>query len=191
MADENAAHTRTDDSGHYDVIDLIREQLDAALVDKLKAEARSVEYLERVKRLQADIENLQKMTKREIENVTRLANERLIQKLLPILDSLQKAQGLGTENENMDAREMLVGISLLTREMLKLLEEEGLEKIDTRGALFDPNLHEAATYLDSTEYADGAIVEELRAGYRLRGQVVRPTMVVVAKRSSEADSKND
>lgn len=191
MADEKTDHAKADDSGRYDVIDLMREQLDAAIVDKLKAEARSVEYLERVKRLQADLENLQKMTKREIDYVTRLANERLIQKLLPILDSLQKAQGIGTENKNVDAAEMLVGMSLLTKEMLKALEEEGLEKIDTHGALFDPNLHEAASFVDSTEYPDGTIIEELRAGYRVRGRVIRPSMVVVARKSGRAESNAD
>jgi len=191
MADEKTAQAKANDSGRYDVIDLMREQLDSAIVDKLKAEARSVEYLERVKRLQADLENLQKMTKREIAYVTRLANEGLIQKLLPILDSLQKAQGIGTENRNVDATEMLVGISLLTKEMFKALEEEGLEKIDTHEALFDPNLHEAASFVDSTEYPDGTIVKELRAGYRVRGRVIRPSMVVVARKSGRAESNAD
>lgn len=181
---EESPSSKAEDSGSYDVIDVMREQLDAAVLDKLKAEAKAAEYLGRLQRLQADLENLQKMSRREIENVTKLANEKLIVRLLPVLDSLEKAQGMKENEKGLDPNEMLVGIGLLSKELKKILEEEGLEKIDTRGALFDPGLHEAVSFVESNEHQDGAIVEELRAGYRLGGRVIRPSMVVVARKET-------
>lgn len=181
---EESPSSKAEDSGSYDVIDLMREQLDAAVLDKLKAEAKAAEYLGRLQRLQADLENVQKMSRREIENVTKLANEKLIVRLLPVLDSLEKAQGMKENEKGLDLNEMLVGIGLLSKELKKILEEEGLEKIDTRGALFDPGLHEAVSFVESNEHQDGAIVEELRAGYRLGGRVIRPSMVVVARKET-------
>ncbi len=181
---EESPSSKAEDSGSYDVIDVMREQLDAAVLDKLKAEAKAAEYLGRLQRLQADLENVQKMSRREIENVTKLANEKLIVRLLPVLDSLEKAQGMKENEKGLDLNEMLVGIGLLSKELKKILEEEGLEKIDTRGALFDPGLHEAVSFVESNEHQDGAIVEELRAGYRLGGRVIRPSMVVVARKET-------
>lgn len=181
---EESPSSKAEDSGSYDVIDLMREQLDAAVLDKLKAEAKAAEYLGRLQRLQADLENVQKMSRREIENVTKLANEKLIVRLLPVLDSLEKAQGMKENEKGLDLNEMLVGIGLLSKELKKILEEEGLEKIDTRGALFDPGLHEAVSFVESNEHQDGAVVEELRAGYRLGGRVIRPSMVVVARKET-------
>jgi molecular chaperone GrpE len=165
-----------------DFFDQFRQEIARIEAEKAKAESESAETLDRLRRLQADLENLQKISKREAENVTRLANERLMVNLLPILDSLEKALSVKQSEGEVDVKEMLVGIGLLSKELMRVLKDEGLERIDTAGALFDPNLHEAASFVQSEEYPDEAIVEELRAGYRLRGRVIRPSMVVIARK---------
>lgn len=139
------------------------------------------EYLDTLRRLQAEFDNYRKrMTRLERESVAR-ATESLIERLLPVLDALDLAT-LHSDDDAFDStpdRQALVQIAALARDTLA---KEGLERIDAIGVPFDPNIHDAVVHLERDEGLDeqGVIVAEvLRAGYELKGKVVRPAMVQV------------
>lgn len=149
--------------------------------------ARSADYLNRLKYLQAELENLQKRTKREIEEIVERANERLISRLLVIVDDMEIAMNASLKIENCQA--VRSGFELVLKKIREILEDEGLDRIEAVGKQFDPSIHEAANQTPREDAPDGSVVEELRPGYMLKGKLLRPSIVVVAKNPKEHPSE--
>jgi len=148
--------------------------------------ARSADYLNRLKYLQAELENLQKRTKREIEEIVERANERLISRLLVIVDDMEIAMNASLKIEN--CRAVRSGFELVLKKIREILEDEGLDRIEAVGKQFDPSIHEAANQTPREDAPDGSVVEELRPGYMFKGKLLRPSIVVVAKNPKEHPS---
>jgi molecular chaperone GrpE len=149
--------------------------------DPLYAELRREreEYLELARRVQAEFENYRKRMTREQTQIVERATERLVEELLPVLDSFELAL------LNLEADERVQkGLELVYAELLGVLERAGLARIDPKGQEFDPNEHEAV--MEETRPADQpdgppVVTDIMRTGYRLKGRVLRPAMVKVAR----------
>ena len=159
----------------------LRKQLHEAVQRKADSEKKAAEYLDRLKRLQADMENIQKITKRQVEKVTSQASERLLLKLLPSLDALRQAVKIASSNDSLPRDEIAVGLKMLQEQLAEVLETEGLEEIPAEGSPLDPELHEVVSYVETDEKPENTVLEEVRKGYRLNGKVIRPSLVVVSK----------
>lgn len=149
----------------------------AELLIRELAEARqeSGEILDNLQRLAAEFDNYRKRTERDqIENVQR-AGQRVIESLLPTLDSLDAA--LAIEATTDAEVRMLEGMRGTEALLLEALQSEGFERIDAIGAPFDPAVHEAVQVIPGE--GDQVVEQELRKGYVMRGRVVRPSLVVV------------
>ena len=121
-----------------------------------------------LKRALADYQNLEKRIAEEKSSWVQSANKDLILRLLPGLDNLILAEK-HTEDK---------GVRISIDHFLDILRKEGVEKIDTIGREFDPHLMEAV----STKIgAEGKVLEEIKAGYTLKGEVLRPAQVVVGR----------
>jgi len=139
-------------------------------------DAEAVAALEdRLLRLAADFDNYRKRAAREREEYVARANERLVVDLLPILDDLERA--LAAAEEHAEAR-LEEGVRLVHRSLAALLERYGVTPIATDGK-FDPHVHEALLSQPS-EQEEGAVLEVIQKGYKLRDRVVRPARVIVA-----------
>ena len=152
------------------------EKLRKALEEERK---KAEDYLIRLKYLQADFENYRKRVKKEIEETVRLEIEKLVLKLLNVLDNLELALKVGRETDNKDA--LIKGVELTLDGLKEVLKEEGLVGIEALGKPFDPNFHEAVEHVKTNNQPDNIVVEELRKGYILRGKVIRPSIVKVSK----------
>jgi len=159
------------------------EELDHARKD---SERKAAEYFDKLQRLQADMENLQKVTNRRIEAVTKQAAEGLVIKLLPIVDALQQASNFAQSNKSLPAEETAVGLSMLQKQLTDVLRSEGLEEIHAVGQTLDPERHEVVSYVETPD-KENVVVEEVRKGYLLNGKVVRPSLVVVSKQKPTTD----
>jgi molecular chaperone GrpE len=140
------------------------------------------EYLDALRRLQAEFDNYRKrMVRQQSESIER-ATESLLERLLPALDALDLALTHSKEEESAPDRQALIQIAALLRDTLA---KEGLERIDAVEVEFDPSMHDAVMHLPAEESAsehtpDGVVVDQvMRVGYRLKGKVVRPAMVQV------------
>ena len=140
-------------------------------------EAREVErdLREAAQRVQADFENYRKRVLREQTAIVERATEGLVGQLLPVLDSFELALGILGDAEE----KVRKGVELVFAELLGVLERAGLERIATDGSPFDPNVHEAV--LSEEGDGDPVVAETMRGGYRLKGKVLRPAMVKVAR----------
>ncbi|HZN15298.1 MAG TPA: nucleotide exchange factor GrpE [Acidimicrobiales bacterium] len=128
------------------------------------AEAERQDYLDDLRRLQAEFENFRKRTMKQQTELTERAAETLVRDLLPVLDIADLAQAHGADDQ--------VGTALA-----EALRKEGLERLDPVGNPFDPAEHDAVLH----EEGDGEpeVIDVMRAGYRWRGRLLRPAMVKV------------
>ena len=136
-----------------------------------KVEQESTEFANlenQLKRALADYQNLEKRIASEKSSWILASNKNLLLRLLPGLDSLLLAEK-HTQDE---------GVKISIKHFLDILENEGVKKIETVGKDFNPNLMEAIT---TQEGEDGKVLEEVRAGYMLYDQVLRPAQVIVGK----------
>jgi molecular chaperone GrpE len=137
---------------------------------------------DRLLRTAADFDNYKKRAAREREEYVRLANERLVKELLPILDDLERALAAVREHEEATVEE---GVRLVHRSLASLLERNGVKEIETNGK-FDPHVHEALLSQPS-EAEEGSVIDVVQKGYTLGDRVVRPARVVIAAAPPEGD----
>ena len=155
----------------------------AAELERLRDEVSQAknDYL----RLLADVDNTKKRLQREKDEFVKYAAEEVVRALLPIVDSL--AQALVAVDKQSDPQAVIKGVHLIYRQLLGLLEKEGVKRIPAMGERFDPHQHEAVAQADAADGTpDGVIVEEVQTGYTMHGRVIRHAMVKVAHRPSEA-----
>jgi molecular chaperone GrpE len=170
-----------------DKVGQLQKELRDAMLQKAESEKKAAEYLDRLKRMQADMENIQKITKRQLETVTSQASERLVLKLLPSLDALRQAVKIANSIDSLPRDEIAVGLKMLEEQMAEVLETEGLEEIPAEGQILDPALHEVVSYVETQEKPENSVLEEVRKGYKLNGKVIRPSLVVVSKKPAPSE----
>ena len=140
---------------------------------------RSEDYLNRLKYLQADLENFKKRTERDAEQVKNICIERLVTELLDVVDELELAVKNGEISTSPES--LIEGVEMTLKKLRKVLEQEGVSPIDTpEGKIFDPSKHNAIAVVEQDDVADGTVLEEIRKGYVMRGKVIRPTIVKVS-----------
>lgn len=127
-------------------------------------------------RLQADFVNYKNRTEREKSNSIILANEGLILKLLPVLDNFNRA--FAHVNLEDDA---VKGFVMIKDQFESILKSEMVEEIESDGATFDPNLHNAVMTESKEGVESGIVLETFEKGYKIKDKVIRPSMVKVSE----------
>src|SRR5437879_11384374 len=148
-------------------------QLEDAIDQKRK---KSDDLLRRIQYLQADFENYRKRVEKEVGDVKRFSNERLLSDLLTVKDELDLA--FAKIRETKQSPVLLEGVGMIQKRVQNILSKEGVERIPGAGSKFNPEYHEAALRVVSDE-EEGTVLEEVRAGYMLKGRVLRPSIVKV------------
>ena len=148
------------------------EELAPQELRKLLEEAKMVaeERMDQLLRCRAELDNTIKRAAREKEALSRYASEKLISKLLPVLDSLDQAA------------KQVEGMERVRKQLLDVLKTEGLEPIEAQGEKFDPYRHEALMMVESDEHDEGTVTEEVQRGYALNSRVIRFSKVLVSKK---------
>jgi len=137
------------------------------------------DYLAALQRERAEFVNFRRRTAEERQAMLGLAAEGLISKVLALADDFDRA--IEARPATIADDPWVEGITAIDRKLRQLLESEGVSPIEaTPGTAFDPREHEAVATVPGTGQPDGAIVIELRRGYRLRDRVLRPALVGVA-----------
>ena len=160
--------------------------LTPAQIEELIAQAaKADEHWDRLLRQTADLENFKKRAARERQEAIKFANESMLEKLVPVLDSFDMALAAANQPQTNTADSLKAGVSMIATQLKAALTESGLEEINSLGAPFDPNWHEAVSQQESAEAPEGQVVQQLRKGYKLRDRLLRPAMVVIAKKPAE------
>jgi molecular chaperone GrpE len=165
VAGKPGAGARTDAEAKIDDLDAAAQAVEVDLAALL---AEREQYLDAYRRAQADFENYRKQAQKRQEDAVARALGGLVERLLPVLDACDAAAMQGTA----DAVEPIVSA------LFGALEKEGLERIDPKGASFDPAVAEAVVH-EPGEGGAQVVAEVLRAGYRWQGRLLRPALVKV------------
>ena len=131
----------------------------------------------------AETDNVRRRAQRDREEHLKYANESLIRDLLPVLDNLDRALAAGRGTAG--AATVVEGVELIQRELLRVLEKNGLTRFSAVGQPFDPTRHEAIARIVSAEQPPNTVVAETAPGYMLQGRLLRAAMVAVAAAPDE------
>jgi molecular chaperone GrpE len=178
MADDQFTPEQSDEVAVSDE-EAAASELEADLAKLTQLESERDEYLDTLRRVQAEFENYRKRVIKEQTALVDRATEGLLERLLPVLDSFELAlKNLDTADSE-DIENVRKGVELVHAELLGVLEKTGLSRIEAEGKPFDPNVHEAV--MQDEGEGDLVVADVLRPGYTLRGRVLRPAMVKVTR----------
>jgi molecular chaperone GrpE len=152
-------------------IQALEQEIDAL---RKNAEDTQNSYL----RVLADFDNYRKRQREETARLSESAREQLLLRLLPIVDNFDRSVQAAEAEHSYDS--LVEGVSLTLKQIHELLEKEGLEPIEAVGQEFNPEFHEALMRVETDEYPENTVVDELERGYMLNGRVLRPARVRVA-----------
>jgi molecular chaperone GrpE len=149
-----------------------------SLVEQIKKlEAEKLELTTTLQRRQADFENFKKRVEKESSQARQRGIESVVEQLLGVLDAFDRALA---GNHDPAFAEYRKGFELIRGQIWNTLSKQGLQRVDSVGKEFDPNLHHAIEKVETADHAEGIVVDELAPGYLFHGRVLRPAMVRVA-----------
>ncbi len=143
---------------------------------QLAAEAN--EAKDRALRAQAELDNVRKRLRKEMEDERRYAAMPLVTDLLPVVDNIGRA--MAAAEKSSEASSLLTGVKLVAQQLEGVLARHNTVKIDALGKPFDPNVHAAIMQQPTDEYPPGTVVMVAQEGYQLHDRVVRPAQVIVS-----------
>lgn len=131
-------------------------------------------------RLYAEFDNYKKRTLKEKLDFMKTASSESVKALLPVLDDFSRAKK-SADDEN-SAEHFSDGVNMIYTKLVNILNNLGLEEMDTNGEVFDPEFHEAITEIPSpSEEMKGKIIDTVEKGYTLKEKIIRHAKVVVGK----------
>ncbi len=140
------------------------------------------QYKDKYLRELAEMENFRKRQERLTGERTQRYKRDLIEKVLEVMDNLDRAMRY---EDSMDRESLQQGLRMVQWQLNELLKTEGLTPVPTVGERFDPHLHEAIDKVPSSQHPEGTVVEEVRKGYMMGSDLLRPARVMVSAGSSE------
>jgi len=153
-----AADERAADAGPISVEDLV--------VDLERVSTERDEYLDSLRRLQAEFENYRKAVAKREADARERANDKIVNELLSVIDACDGAVANGASD-----------VEPIRKAMVDNLSRQGLERLEPAGEPFDPEMHEAVMHEASSDVTVPTVAEVLRVGYSWNGRVLRPAMV--------------
>jgi molecular chaperone GrpE len=157
----------------------------------------AAEFKDKLLRTLAEMENLRKRTEREVADARAYGVTGFARDVLAVADNMHRAlETLGPElREQADAKltALIEGVELTERELMKVLEKNGVTKFSPQGEKFDPNVHQAMYEVQDSNVPPGHVAQVIQAGYMLGDRVLRPALVAVVKAAAKAQptSAND
>jgi len=143
-----------------------------------KARTERNDLLERLARLQAEFDNYRKRAAKENSEYRDYAVSDAARTLLPVVDSF----ALALKNSAAKPEDLRKGVELIFKQFQDVLQKLNVERIPAQGEPFDPRVHEAIEMVETDAAPDHHVLEELQPGYRIKGRLLRPAMVRVAKK---------
>ena len=163
------------------------EQLKKQLAEK---ETTIQDYANHLKRLQAEFENYIKRTDKERCDLQDFVKQKLVLKLLIIIDQFRSALEQLKQHQQVP-EEFTKGVEMIFNNFHKIIEEEGVREIACKGKALDPYKHEVILQVNTDDYPENTIVDELQKGYMLNDKVLRYAKVSISKPKKNNNDKNE
>jgi molecular chaperone GrpE len=138
------------------------------------------QLLDRLARLQAEFENTRRREVKERQDARDYAVQNAVEPFLGVMDNFQLALKSDGTLEQLRA-----GVELILKQMEEALKGLNVQAVESLGTQFDPRIHEALGSIETTEFPDHQVLEEIRKGYRIRGKLLRPALVRIASNAAQ------
>jgi molecular chaperone GrpE len=151
-------------------------------VEALLAESRieADKHKDMALRIQADMENLRRRTRIDIESAHKYALDKFVNALIPAMDSMEMGMDASSK-EDASLESLREGIDMTFKQLIDVLGQFNVERVDPKGEKFNPELHEALTMIPSPDHESNTVVDVIQKGYTLNERLVRAARVIVAK----------
>lgn len=149
--------------------------------EQTETQKQEIDYKEKYYYLAAEMENQKKRFEREKQNLNKWGNERILSELIEVVDNLQRTTMALQNEDDQKIKNIKIGIDMVEKQFLDVLNKNGLELIEAIDKEFDPNFHEAMGQKEIEGKNEGIVVEEFQTGYILNGRVLRASKVIVSK----------
>lgn len=151
-------------------------------LDKVKAELEEYKKAYAIK--MADFQNFARRKEKELQDFKEYAARDIILKVLENLDNLERAQLATNDNNNIEA--LIEGLNMSVNNFKEMLKHEGVEEIEAQDKIYNATEHHAITTISDKEKENNTVVFVSQKGYKLKGRVIRPSMVVINKIEEES-----
>ncbi|QSR87622.1 nucleotide exchange factor GrpE [Candidatus Methylacidiphilum infernorum] len=141
------------------------------------------ESRDKLLRTLADWDNARKRMTKEKEEAIKLANAKILEALLPVIDNFEI--GVQSSEKATDVRSVIDGVKMVLSQLVQILKEEGLEPLEAVGKPFDPNFHESLGFVETDKVEEGHVALQLRKGYMYKGRLLRAAAVYLAKKPEQ------
>lgn len=190
MVNENEPDTDRDQNPDEGQLEVMVEPPDdevAKLRERVEAlEKDKKDTYERLLRAAADLDNLRKRTRKEVDDARVLAKEQVLKEILPGIDNLERALAVaGTGGEGIEG--IVEGVKLVLRQFQTALERVDVKSFESVGQPFDPTRHEAISQIETADHPPGTVAGEMQRGYTIGNRLLRPALVAVAKAPSKEE----
>jgi molecular chaperone GrpE len=155
---------------------VLEQEMEALLTE---ARAQADQHYDNLLRVQADMDNLRRRTEREIDNAKKFALERILNDLIPVMDSMEMGLQASTQTAN-DQDTIRQGLEMTLKMFQDVMARFHVEAVDPTGQKFNPQEHEAMTMQPSKDHEPNTVMMTIQKGYKLHGRVVRPARVVIS-----------
>tara|TARA_A100001388_G_C28690393_1_gene461029 strand:- start:421 stop:1014 length:594 start_codon:yes stop_codon:yes gene_type:complete len=166
-----------------------QDSKDKSLEEKLK------ETEDKLLRSLAEIENQRRRFEKEIKDAFEFGSFNFAKESLAILDNLQRAKEAikndSSLKENKDLEKFLENISVIEKDLVSIFEKNNIRKIEAKGKIFDPNLHQAMAEIEDSNFKSGNVVQEIQPGYMFGERLLRPALVAVAKKKNGKNEEKE
>lgn len=175
LASNEEVNQTTQQSADELVEEVVADQVDARY-EELTKQLEGAE--QKLLRVQADFDNFRRRTLKEKEELAKYASAKLVENILPTVDNFERA--IQAASLNKDYESLAKGVDMIFRQLMVTMENEGLAAMNAVGEPFNPEFHQAVMQVESDEFEDGIVIEEIQKGYILKDKVIRPAMVKVS-----------
>ncbi|AMB98814.1 molecular chaperone GrpE [Aerococcus urinaehominis] len=179
MEDENKNQdVNQDQKGPELTEDQVEEITDQPVTDELQAQLDEKD--DKILRLSAEIQNMHNRFGKERQDLAKYRSQSLAEKIIPSMDNLERALAIEADDEA--SENLKKGVEMVYKGLLEALAGEGVEVIDPKGDIFDPNFHQSVSSVPLEEGQEPEeIVEVYQKGYLLKDRILRPAMVIIAQ----------
>lgn len=157
--------------------DKVEQDLEALLAE---AKAEAEKHKDMALRVQADMENLRRRTRMDVESAHKFALEKFVNALIPAMDSMEMGMDAAAK-EGATVESIKEGVEMTFKQLLDVLQDFDVSRVDPTGEKFDPQLHEAMTMIPSPDHESNTVVDTIQKGYTLNDRLVRAARVIVAQ----------
>lgn len=165
----------------------VEQELDEAVeseegLSRLLEEAKSKadENWDQLMRARAELDNVRRRQKKELENAHKFGIERFVRELLPIKDSLELGLN-AAQSESADVNKLLEGTEMTLSLFTSAMEKFEITEVNPEGETFNPELHQAMSMVETPDVDPNTVITVVQKGYTLNGRLVRPAMVMVSR----------